>query len=127
MQRSTLFQLTPLAAIVLLCAALSGCQAYTCEGACSQYYGEDGCGRPSVLSDGTDSAEATRNCARDCTEAMYSTTESPGGADDRNYRVLENQGDAMEFVNCIQEQDYSEAAFNATCEDLQHRCAWFRW
>lgn len=118
-----------LSCLGLLAAGLlvAGCQQYTCEGACSQYYSEDGCGRPSVLSDGTTSADADKNCAHDCTEALYTTTGSTGGSDDRNYRVLNNQDDALSFIDCVIEQDYSDTAFNATCEDLQHACAWFRW
>ena len=116
----------PLLAAVLF-AGLTGCDRYTCEGACSQYYGEDGCSRHSVLADGSTSEDAERNCSSDCTAALYSTTESPGGEDDRNYRILENQSDAQEFINCVIEQDYSDEAFAATCEDLQHSCAWFRW
>jgi len=114
--------------LALLSLGLAGCETYTCEGACSQYYGSDGgCGRPSVLSDGTTSEDAIGKCATECTTAMYTTLESPGGADDRNYRILQSQSDALAFINCVAEQDYSDEAFNATCEDLQHQCAWFRW
>jgi hypothetical protein len=122
--RSLLLQVS-VAALLLL--GLTGCETYTCEGACDQYYGADGCGRPSVRSDGTSSEDASDDCATECTTALYTTLESPGGTDDRNYRVLQSQSDALAFINCVVEQDYSEAAFNATCEDLQHQCAWFRW
>ena len=118
----TLFVLT------LLTLTALGCTRYTCEGVCSQYYGEDGCGRPSVLANGTLSEDAERNCVTDCTEAMYTTSSAAdGGQDAQNYHKLEGREDALDFVNCVAEQDYSESAFNATCEDLLYSCSWFRW
>lgn len=119
-----------LSLMLLLCAlALTGCDDYTCAGACGQYYlSTDGnCGRPSILSDGTSAEDAARNCTEECRTALYTTTESPGGSDTQNYRVLQSQSDAEDFINCIAEQDYSEAAFNTTCADLDYTCAWFRW
>ena len=127
MPARTLFSM--MFAFALAAVSLAGCEQYSCEGACAQYYlSTDGnCGRPSILSDGTSAEDAQRNCAEECTTALYTTTESPGGSDDRNYQVLENQSDAEAFINCIAEQDYSEAAFNSTCADLDYTCPWFRW
>ena len=121
---------TALVSTVVLALALltlAGCDAYTCEGACGQYYLADGCARPSILANDTSPEEAQRNCSKECTDAMYTTTESPGGTDNNNYAVLESQSDAEAFINCVAEQDYSEAAFNATCADLDYSCPWFRW
>jgi hypothetical protein len=110
----------------LVCTALlTGCDRYTCEGACDQYYVD--CERPSLLADGTTPELARRNCVSDCSTALYTTTIGTGGIDERNYRVLEGQSDAEEFINCVAEQDYSEAAFNATCADLLDSCSWYRW
>lgn len=117
----------PILVVVAVAAlTLSGCLTYTCEGACSQYYGEDGCHKPSVDPTRSASWDPQEQCIRDCTDAMYSTIDSEGGSDDRNYRVLENQSDAMRFINDVAERDYSDAAFNSTCEDLEYS-GWFKW
>jgi len=124
--------LLPARASLLLTAALPACSNYNCEDACHQYYGpqEDGsCGRPSVLPSGDVTAEeAEANCNRDCIEAMYTTTSSEiGGEDAANISRLDNEVDAIAFIQCVVEKDYGEAARNQTCDDLQNTCPWFRW
>lgn len=114
--------------VVALLAALglAGCTRYTCEGACSQYYGEDGCNKPSIRGTSGTQGDPLEECIRDCMVAMYTTTESAGGSDQQGYRNLESQSDAMTFINDVVERDYSDAAFNATCEDLTDT-GWFQW
>jgi hypothetical protein len=108
--------------------SLVGCDQNTCEGACSQYYGEDGCGRPSVLSNGTDSETAENNCVSDCREALYTTSGTElSGSDTGGYARLENEADAIEFIRCIADKDYSTEAFNETCADLFYDCRWIKW
>jgi hypothetical protein len=116
-----------LALLALSTALIGGCDASTCEGACSQYYGADGCDRRSILANGTDQASAQANCIADCRKALYTTTASAGGADDRNYNVLINETDALTFIQCVQDEDYTDAAFATTCADLEYTCPWFRW
>jgi len=109
---------------------LSGCQSYTCEGACGRYYlSTDGnCGRPSIISDGTTSQAAFDNCTKACTEALYNTANEDNDVLDTGNRwALSSMSDAEKFINCVAEQDYSEAAFNQTCADLANSCTWFRW
>jgi hypothetical protein len=125
MQRSHL-SLVALLAIAVASLALTGCPAYTCDGACAQYYGEAGCNKPSVNPTAEGAWDPLAQCSKDCQEAMYTTTASTGGQNAQNYRVLENQVDAMHFINDITERDYSDAAFNATCEDLEYS-GWFQW
>jgi hypothetical protein len=124
-----LSSLAPLLLLVAACA-LSGCQNYTCEGACGRYYlSTDGnCGRPSIISDGTTSEAAFDKCTKECTDALYNTAnESTGDLDGGNRWSLSSVSDAEKFINCVAEQDYSEAAFNQTCADLDYSCTWFRW
>ncbi len=116
--------------LVLLFAAatlLVGCETYTCEGACSQFYGADGCNQPPVNPTTTDQDKAISDCVTQCSTALYTTTEERSDLDDGNRYGMEGQSDALAFINCVAEQDYSEEAFNATCEDLQHQCPYFRW
>ena len=115
---------------VMLAAAcmLAACDENTCEGACSQYYGEDGCGRPSVLSNGTTAETAELNCTSDCREALYTTSGTElSGTDSGGYARMENEADAIEFIRCVVDKDYSEAAFNQTCSDLFYDCRWIKW
>lgn len=138
---------------LLALVAFAGCDRETCTGACSQYYGESegDCGRQSVLSDGTNSAQALDQCVNDCREALYTTTGTRGcsnsnflteqsctsaghfwsaelsGTDTGGYARLENEADALEFIRCIVDKDYSEAAFNQTCADLFYDCRWIKW
>ena len=124
-----MLRLSSLFLVVAALAALtlSGCMTYTCEGACSQYYGEDGCNMPSELLTQGSTADPLEACTSDCTKAMYNTAvDSGGGETEQGYRNLENQNDAMRFINDVAEQDYSEAAFNTTCEDLKYS-GWFQW
>lgn len=119
------------AALVMSCLlVVSACDRDTCTGACSQYYGEgDGdCARESVLSDGTTSAQALDRCVTDCREALYTTSGTElSGTDRGGYARLENEADAIEFIRCIVDKDYSEAAFNQTCADLFYDCRWIKW
>jgi len=126
------FRLSTLATLLMLLALclLTACQSYTCEGACGQYYlGTEGnCGRASVLGNGTQPEDAYENCVDACTEALYNTAnESSDQLDGGNRWTLSSMSDAEEFINCVAEQDYSEAAFNQTCADLDYSCTWFRW
>jgi hypothetical protein len=125
-------KLSFLASLLLLSAAclFSGCQNYTCEGACGQYYlsSEGSCGRPSILSDGTTSQSAFDKCTKDCTDALYNTAnEESDELDSGNRWALSSVSDAEKFINCVAEQDYSAEAFNQTCADLDYSCTWFRW
>ena len=121
-----------LGTLLLLIAALStvGCDNKTCQNACSQYYGTSAgqCQRPSVLTDGTSSDKARNNCITDCRAALYRTTTATGSnQNDGGYARLENETDAIEFIDCIVDQDYSDAVFNQTCEDLFFDCPWIKW
>jgi hypothetical protein len=107
-----------------------GCDGHTCENACAQYYGtgEGQCARPSVLTDGTLPTAAQGNCVKECSAALYSTRGTTNAATDNGgYSRLENEQDAIEFVDCIVDKDYSAAVFNTTCEDLFFDCPWIKW
>ena len=107
-----------------------GCDSHTCQNACAQYYGpgEDQCSRSSVLTDGTTPESALRNCVQDCRDALYRTTATATSLTDAGgYSRLENEQDAIEFVDCVVDKDYSEAVFNTTCEDLFFDCPWIKW
>ena len=130
--RRILVRLASLAPALILLAALftGGCDSHTCENACAQYYGDgDGqCGRPSVLTDGTTSSAAQRNCVDDCRAALYTTTAAAGTTTDAGgYSRLENEQDAIEFIDCIVDKDFSAEVRNDTCEDLFFDCPWIRW
>ena len=122
---------TPLAALALFASLslLAGCQAYTCEGACGQYYlsSEGNCGRPSILSDGTTSEGAYDSCVKECTDALYNTANEEVRTLIAAIGGSSRASPTLNFINCVAEQDYSEAAFNQTCADLDYSCAWFRW
>lgn len=118
-------------ALLLVVALLgTGCDEHTCANACAQYYGTaDGqCGRPSVLTDGTTPEAAQRNCVDDCRAALYTTTKAEGSLQDAGgYSRLENEQDAIEFIDCIVDKDFSAEVRNDTCEDLFFDCPWIRW
>ena len=125
-------KLSSFALFLLLSTAsfLGGCQSYTCEGACGQYYlsTAGNCGRPSILNDGTTSQAAFEGCTKECTDALYNTAnEDSDVLDSGNRWALSSVSDAEKFINCVAEQDYSEASFNQTCADLDYSCTWFRW
>jgi len=116
--------------LLLALVATTGCDQKTCQNACAQYYGTNvgQCQRPSVLTDGTSSDKARANCVSDCRAALYRTTAATGSdSDDGGYARLENETDAIEFIDCIVDQDYSDAVFNQTCEDLFFDCPWIKW
>lgn len=107
-----------------------GCDSHTCQNACAQYYGTaDGqCSRASVLTDGTTPEIALRNCADDCSDALYRTTATSTSVNDAGgYSRLENELDAIDFVDCVVDKDYSSEVFNDTCEDLFFDCPWIKW
>jgi hypothetical protein len=112
---------------LLSCAA---CDNRTCEQACSQYYGTAAgdCQRPSILTDGTSPAKAESDCTKDCQAALYNTQVAQGEQQQAGgYSRLENEQDALEFIQCILDKDYSSAVFNDTCEDLFYDCPWIKW
>jgi len=119
-------------ALLLVVAAFvsSGCDDHTCANACAQYYGTgDGqCARPPVVTSTTNPSAAEAQCVRDCRAALYSTAAASGSdTDEGGYSRLENEQDALEFIDCIVDQDYSSAVFNDTCEDLFFECPWIKW
>lgn len=121
-----------LATLLLIIAAVAtvGCDNKTCHNACSQYYGTNAgqCQRASVLTDGTSAGKALTNCTKDCRAALYRTTKASGSDQDTGgYARLENEADAIEFIDCIVDQDYSDAVFNQTCDDLFFDCPWIKW
>lgn len=112
---------------LLAVGLLAGCDAYTCDAPCKQYYGEDGCNRPSVLADGTPQDEAIEACIADCQEAMYRTGSPSGDQDEQRYNQLAVEEDAHGFIQCVMEKDYSDLAVAETCSRLSYNCPWFRW
>jgi hypothetical protein len=113
--------------LLLPLTLLGACADTTCRGACTQFYGANDCNRQSIRVDGTTQQDALAACVDSCNEALYTTFGTSGGTDDRNYNVLETEDDAFAFIQCVAEKDYSEAAFNATCADLDFTCPWFAW
>ncbi len=100
---------------LLLCllslALLSGCDSETCEGACYQYYGADACNQ---FPDGNRSQDQARlDCVQDCTEAL--NTSADEASNEGRVRNGGNEHDAIQFISCVTNQDYSDAAFNDTC------------
>ena len=121
-----------LPAVLLSVLALVGvgCDSHTCQNACAQYYGTgDGqCGRNSVLTDGTTSTKALSDCTKECRDAIYTTTASTAGSTDAGgYSRLENEQDAVDFIDCIVDKDFSPEVLNTTCEDLFFDCPWIQW
>ena len=116
--RSALLVL-PLALAALL---LAGCNQWTCEGACSQYYDADQCDQNSVRTDGTSQEQAKTSCIDDCTTALHN---SASDRVDTNSLMGGNEDNAMEFISCVAQQDYSDEALNATCSELRQKCTWF--
>ncbi len=111
-----------LSLLVFAGTLLTGCDQWTCEGACGQYYGDDGCGLESVRTDGTTRGQAEARCLSDCTNALYNSA-----GDRAAIKVLDggNEDNAMEFIQCVADQDYSDEAFNTTCANLRESCGWF--
>lgn len=111
-----------------LLLVLSGCDTENCTTVCHQYYGDDACHRQSVLAaNGNTPEEAEEDCVTDCEVAVYTTGDVTDGQDGANFSHLTSEGDAIEFIECVNGKDYSEATFNATCERLDLDCPWFRW
>lgn len=109
--------------LLLLLATLAGCESETCEGACHQYYGADACNQMPNGNRTQDQAE--NDCVQDCSEALYATgdTVANGG---RVYRGG-NEHDALAFIRCVTDQDYSDLAMDSTCiNQLKIPCG-FSW
>ncbi len=126
-KRSSASGLPALVGVALsLMMGLVGCDTYTCEGACGQYYGQDGCGHASWV--GKTREQALDNCTTDCGVALYTTTQDEtSGLDDDSYARLQYEVDAVQFIRCVVDKDYSEAVFNQTCQDVYYDCPWIRW
>jgi hypothetical protein len=108
--------------LLLLLLPLAGCDGETCEGACYQYYGEDACNQ---FPDGSRTKDQARlDCEQDCYTAMYTA----GDAAANSGRVLNggNEHDAVQFIRCVSNQDYSDVAFNDTCVNRLRACG-FTW
>ncbi len=108
---------------VLLLLPLAGCNSETCEGACDQYYGTEACNQ---LPDGNRTQEqAMLDCTDDCSAALYTSgAEASNGGRVRNGG---NEHDAMQFIRCVSNQDYSETAFNDTCINKLKQPCGFTW
>lgn len=117
-----------LSTVALAAALLSGCDTWNCETACSQYYGDDGCAKPSLLSDGTTADAALEDCRLTCENALYTVSaQEASEEDDRGFTALVTEDDALAFIACVEDKDYSEAVFAQTCNNLAHDCTWFQW
>lgn len=117
-----------LPSVALLSVLISGCDTWNCESACSQFYGDDGCQRPSLLTDGTTAEQALEACTSTCESALYTVSgEALSDEDDRGYKALVTEDDALAFISCVKDQDYSDAVFAQTCNNLAYDCTWFQW
>lgn len=110
--------------LLLLCLPLlAGCQSETCEGACYQYYGEEACNQ---FPDGNRTQEqAYLDCVQDCSEALNVSADEPSNGG--RVRNGGNEHDALAFLACVNNQDYSEAAFNETCANKLKIPCGFTW
>lgn len=110
--------------LLVLSVALTGCEAETCAGACHQYYGEfPGCDRMPNGNRTQEQAEA--DCTRDCNEAMNTSAESESNGG----RVHQggNEHDAIGFIRCVTDQDYSDEKHSETCTDKLRIPCGFGW
>jgi hypothetical protein len=109
--------------LIPLLLPLGGCDAETCEGACHQYYSADACNQ---VPDGNRSQEqAELDCVQDCSEALNKSADEASN----NGRVRNggNEHDAIQFIRCVNLQDYSDAAFNDTCVNKLKIPCGFTW
>ncbi len=127
-----------LAALLLSTVGL-GCNKYSCDQACDQYYGTgnnlDGyeqCRNVSRQPTRDDTpAQASARCVDACETALYNTTaDATSGTDDgRGNANLETEQDALDFIRCVVEKDYSPEVNDITCDGLGEGddCPWFIW
>ncbi len=116
--------------MMVLPLVLVACDGETCEGACMQYFGdgEGQCNQPSVSSGtGTTQEEASTSCIRDCQEALYTTaTSDASGNSAGGIRLLSNQTDALDFIHCVVDNDFTGAPNENpgadVCENLVFQC-----
>lgn len=108
---------------------LTACDDTTCDGACQQIYGEEGCQLTPINPSTSSREDALDNCIDACGTALYKTTDpndDSGGAGS-DVQSLDNEADAIDFIQCVQGQDYSSANFNQTCRDLDFSCPRILW
>ena len=126
-----------LVTVVALSLVGIGCNKYSCDEACNQYYGTadnlDGyeqCRQVSLQPTRDDTpAQASERCVDACETALYTTTgEAANGTDDgRGNNNLEGEQDALDFIRCVVEKDYSAEVNDLTCDGLRDDCPWFIW
>lgn len=125
-----------LAVFFALVGVVSGCNKYSCDEACLQYYGTaensdgyDQCRQTSLQPTRDDTpAQAAERCVEACEDALYTTNDSESGTDDgRGNQNLQTEQDALDFIECVVERDYSPEANASTCDDLNFDCQWFIW
>ncbi len=124
-------------ALLVALAAAPGCNKYTCDEACNQYYGTaensdgyDQCRKTSLQPTRDDTpAQAADRCVSACEDALYTTTGSESGTDDgRGNNNLQTEQDALDFIQCVVERDYSPEVNAQTCDNLGlSYCEWFIW
>jgi hypothetical protein len=135
MSRSCVSALFAVLALALLVAP--GCNKYTCDQACDQYYGTaenfdgyDQCRKTSLQPTRSDTpAQASARCVQTCEEALYTTSGGDSGTDDgRGNNNLQTEQDALNFIECVVERDYSPELNATTCDNLGLSfCEWFIW
>ena len=120
----------------VLLGVVSGCNKYTCDEACLQFYGTaensdgyDQCRQqPLQVTSGDTPAQAADKCIAACEDALYTTNNSASGTDDgRGNQNLQTEDDALDFIECVVERDYSPELNATTCDDLNFDCQWFVW
>ena len=96
-----------------------GCEHQTCQEASANNYNDDdqSCARLPSSPDNADAAEAKAACIDDCQDALY----RPGGAEESNSTALANEGDAIEFVDCVLALPLDE------CDEVVLHCPWITW
>ncbi len=126
-------------AAALLCVfvlplLLLACDGETCEGACSQYYGdgEGQCAQRSInYATGTSAATALENCINACQDALYTTSTSDESGSTAGVTLMSNETDALDFIHCVVDNDFTGAPNQnpgaLTCENLQFECDRIRW
>ncbi len=130
----------PLRLFACLCCMLAlavvtvACDRETCEGACSQYYGdgEGQCNQRSInYAIGTLQAEAQADCVKDCQDALYTTSTSDESGSNAGVTLMTNETDALDFIHCVVDNDFTGAPNQnpgaTTCENLQFECDRIRW
>lgn len=97
----------------------AGCDHHSCQEACAKIYdeGEDSCARQPSSPDNADSSEAKAACIDSCQDALY----RPGGSDASTSTALSNEGDALEFIDCVLTLPVDE------CNEVVLYCPWITW